>query len=207
MLDWIERENRSLVIGISGHGAAGKTTFTEQLVERLPFDVNVLNTDPYIVSSDIRKYTMMPYTYEGVAYTSKMTACHPAAHFIPALERDIAMLHNGLDVMTIDAHYAPSERLHRKHRITIVEGMSVAFAHADLFDVRLYFYTDSETEFHRRASRDITERGMKLDYLKASHNDRRMQYELFMHPYSEQFDVVVKSTIAQPWIVEKNTLV
>ncbi len=38
--EWINATNEQIIIGISGHGAAGKTTFSKQLV-----------------SSDIRKHS------------------------------------------------------------------------------------------------------------------------------------------------------
>ena len=60
------------------------------------------------------------------------------------------------------------------------------------------------TEFSRRSSRDITERGIDIDYLKQSHEERRIQYEVFMHPYSQNFDIIIKSSDEQ-FYVEKNT--
>ncbi len=59
--------DKRIIIGVSGHGAAGKTTFAEKLSNVLnQAEVNYFNTDPYIVSSDIRKQTMINYTYQNV---------------------------------------------------------------------------------------------------------------------------------------------
>lgn len=67
LVDWIDSKEERFVIGVSGHGAAGKTTFTEKLTQRLDNkEINYLNTDPYIVSSDIRKNAAIDYTYDGV---------------------------------------------------------------------------------------------------------------------------------------------
>ena len=44
------------------------------------------------------------------------------------------MVKDGLDLYTIDPHYMKSELISSKNRITIVEGMSVAFLKPDLFD-------------------------------------------------------------------------
>lgn len=143
--------------------------------------------------------------YKEISYRSKMNACHPAAHNISSLERDICMIKNNMDLLTIDTHYSPSEILSSQNQLTIVEGMCVAFTNPKLFDLLIYFYTDGDTEFERRAVRDIEERGMAIDYLKQSHNNRRMQYEIFMHPYSQNFDVIIKSTQTEPTIIEKNT--
>ena len=46
---------------------------------------------------------------------------------------------------------------------------------------------------------------MDIEYLKQSHTDRRMQYEVFMHPYNQNFDIIIKSTQTEPTIIEKNT--
>lgn len=53
----IRSNERKVIIGISVHGAAGKTTFTNQLIKLLgQDDVNYINTDPYIIStSNMRK--------------------------------------------------------------------------------------------------------------------------------------------------------
>lgn len=204
IIRWIHDSGKKLIIGISGHGAAGKTTFAHLLMEELNQGVNYLNTDPYIVSSSIRKYAMIDYTYKGTLHRFKMTACHPAAHHVPSLERDILMLRESMNLRTIDTHYLKSEILFSQNKLTIVEGMSVAFANPELFDLLIYFYTNGNTELERRFGRDIEERGTDIDYLKQSHNERRIQYEVFMHPYSKNFDIIIKNT-SETVNVEGNT--
>ncbi|WP_338652069.1 phosphoribulokinase [Lysinibacillus sp. Y5S-8] len=207
ILELIRFADKRIIIGISGHGAAGKTTFAEKLLKVLnQAEVNYLNTDPYIVSSDIRKQTMISYTYQNVNHRFKMTACHPAAHHLPSLERDIQMIRAGLDLLTIDTHYMKSTLISSKKQITIVEGMSVAFIDPELFDFKIYFYTDGATELKQRSDRDVLERGIDINYLKQSHDERRIQYELFMHPYCQHFDMVIK-TEGDEILIEKNTLV
>ena len=203
LANWIQATDRKIVIGISGHGAAGKTTFANELLDRLGSgDVNYLNTDPYIVSPDIRRLSAIDYSYENEDHRFKMTACHPAAHHLGALERDVRMARDGLDFYTIDVHYMERALISSENQLTIVEGMSAAFIDPELFDLRIYFYTDGETELMRRSSRDVAERGTDLEYLKFSHAERRIQYEVFMHPYSENFDIVIK-TVGEQQFVEK----
>lgn len=195
ILSWIKTTNEQLVIGISGHGAAGKTTFTNRLLNLLDNnEINYLNTDPYIVSSTIRKHAVIDYTYQNENHRYKMTACHPSAHHLPSLERDVQMVRAGLDFYTIATHYKESELLSSKNKVTIVEGMSAAFIDPDLFDLKIYFYTDGETELKRRSGRDVVERGTDINYLKQSHEERRIQYEVFMHPYSQHFDIIIKTS-------------
>ena len=195
IVTWVKKKDRSIVIGISGHGAAGKTTFANKLIDHLnQSEVNYINTDPYIVSSDIRKHTIINYTFRNEQHHFKMTACHPAAHHLPSLERDIQMVREGLDLLTIDTHYMKSALISSKSKITIVEGMSVAFINQKLFDLKIYFYTDGDTELKRRSGRDILERGTNIDYLRQSHEERRIQYELFMHSFRQHFDIIVKTS-------------
>ncbi len=207
ILKWLKSMDKRIIIGISGHGAAGKTTFAGKLINSLNQDkVNYINTDPYIISSDIRKQTFIDYTYQNEEHHYKMTACHPAAHHLPSLERDVQMIRAGLDLLTIETHYMKSSVISSKKQLTIVEGMSVAFIDPLLFDLKIYFYTDGAMELKRRSSRDVRERETAIDYLRQSHNERRIQYELFMHPYCKHFDIVMK-TEADKIYIEKNTLI
>ena len=64
----------------------------------------------------------------------------------------------------------------------------------DLFDLTVFLYTDGKTEISRRKTRDISERGIALNYLEQSHEHRRIQYDLFMHPYHQNFDVVINNS-------------
>jgi uridine kinase len=190
----ISKHNNKMIIGISGHGASGKTTIAEKLRKALaPDEVNYINTDPYIIGSSLRKYAKIGYQYHNEEHFYKMTACHPAAHNIAGLERDIQMIRDGFDIKTIDTSYMPSKLISSQNRVSIVEGMSVAFTKPELYDLTIYLYTNGDTEFSRRSVRDISERGMDINYLKQSHEERRIQYELFMHPYHQNFDIVIKN--------------
>ncbi|MEK3863554.1 phosphoribulokinase [Paenibacillus sp. FSL H7-0716] len=202
----ISGEANRFIIGISGHGASGKTTFAHNLLKLLQRDdVNYINTDPYIVESSLRKYTSIDYEYKNAHYHDKVTACHPAAHHISALERDIHMLRDGLDFYTIGTDYTKSMFISSQNKINIVEGMSVAFTDPNLYDLKIYLYTDGETELVRRSIRDVSERGTDINYLRKSHEQRRMQYELFMHSYHHKFDIVLKNS-NEEYVLEKGTL-
>ncbi|WP_217585844.1 uridine kinase family protein [Lentibacillus saliphilus] len=193
--NWIQATEDRIIIGISGHGAAGKTTFAHQLISQLnAYSVNYLNTDPYIVSSGIRKQTNLSYTYEGDRHHYKMTACHPAAHQLSSLERDIQMVRSGLDFFTIDTDYLERQLISGENQLTLIEGMCAAFIDPDMFDLTIYFYTDDDTELMRRSNRDTNERGADLADVQQSHNERRIQYKLFMHPYRNRFDVIIKTS-------------
>ncbi|AGY82436.1 uridine kinase family protein [Carnobacterium inhibens] len=205
VINWINKSDKPVIIGISGHGAAGKTTFSTKLAHLIGLnEVAYINTDPYMITSQLRQYTIIQYRYQNKDYHSKMTACHPDAHHIVSLERDIRMVKSGLDFYTIDTFYSKSELISPK-KVTIIEGMSVAFVDPELIDLKIYFYTDDETELMRRVGRDVLERGTDINALRQSHKQRRIQYELFMHPYRKTFDMIIKNSDEEIW-VEKNLL-
>lgn len=189
----IHKQNDKVLIGISGPGAAGKTTFAKKLINSLDTEVNYLNTDPYIIT-DVRKYAVISYTYEKKNHMYKMTACHPAAHNLLVLTRDIEMLKEGFTFKTIGTDYAKSMILSANNKINIVEGMSVAFLDLELFDFTIYLHVNGDVELARRMDRDVKDRGRSIKHLKHSHIERRIQYELFMHPMSEKFDLVIENS-------------
>lgn len=204
--NWISKEDKRIIIGISGHGASGKTTFTNNLLKILGHeDVNTINTDPYIIGSHLRKYTFIDYEYKNQHHHDKMTACHPAAHHIFALERDLHMMRDGLDFYSVGMNSVKSTLVSSQNKLNIVEGMSVAFTDPKLYDLKIYLYTDGETELLRRGIRDVAERGTNINYLRKSHDARRIQYDLFMHPYHRNFDIVLKNS-NETYILEKDNL-
>ena len=83
-------------LGIYGHGASGKSTFAQELYQALDSTtVNLLKTDPYIISG---RYLVVPKD----ASNQKVTACLPVAHELASLERDILALQAGIDILTIE---------------------------------------------------------------------------------------------------------
>lgn len=83
--------------------------------------------------------------------------------------------------------------------------MTVAFTDPNLYDLKVYLYTDGETELTRRSIRDVAERGTDINYLRKSHEERRIQYDLFMHPYHRNFDLVLKNS-NEDYILEKSSI-
>ena len=192
IVEFIKRSNHQIMIRIGGHGGSGKSTFCQELIQCLdPKDYNLISTDTYIVNSNLRKHTKAKYMYNGIEHEAKVTACMPEAHNVDILERDIRALRNGIDIMTIETSWQQSERLDATKKVTILEGMTSTFIDSKWVDLSIYFYTDNETELKRRFDRDVRERGIDIEFLKASQDERRIQYELFMHPLIEKFDIVI----------------
>ena len=172
-------------LGIYGHGASGKSTFAQELYQALDSTtVNLLETDPYITSE---RHLVVPKQ----APNQKVTACLPVAHELESLERDILALQAGMDILTIDEPWKPSQVLSGSKPILVVEGMSVGFLPKELFDKTVCFYTDEETELKRRLARDTTVRNRDTKFILASQQMRRMQYLQYYKETESRADILI----------------
>ena len=172
-------------LGIYGHGASGKSIFTQELYQALDSTtVNLLETDPYITSG---RHLVVPKD----APNKKVTACLPVAHELASLRRDILALQAGMDVLTIEEPWKASEVLSGAKPVLIVEGMSVGFLPKELFDKTICFYTDEETELKRRLARDTTVRNRDASFIFASHQMRREQYLQYYKETESRADTLV----------------
>ena len=172
-------------LGIYGHGASGKSTFAQELFQVLDAEkANLLETDPYIT---FKRHLVVPKQ----APDQKVTTCLPVAHELASLERDILALKAGMDILTIDEPWKPSEVLSGSKPILIIEGMSVGFLPKELFDKTICFYTDEETELKRRLARDTTMRNRDASFILASHQMRREQYLRYYKETESKADILV----------------
>ena len=172
-------------LGIYGHGASGKSTFAQELYQALDSaKVNLLETDPYITSN---RHLVVPKESPD----QKVTACLPVAHELVSLERDILTLKAGMDILTIEEPWKPSEVLSGSKPILIVEGMSVGFLPKELFDKTICFYTDAETELKRRLDRDTAVRKRDANFIRNTHKERREQYNRYYKETESRADILV----------------
>ena len=175
-------------LGIYGHGASGKSTFAQELYQALDSTtVNLLETDPYITSE---RHLVVPKQ----APDQKVTACLPVAHELASLKRDILALQAGMDVLTIDEPWKPSEVVLGAKPILIVEGMSVGFLPKELFDKTVCFYTNEETELKRRLARDTTVRNGDASFILASQKMRREQYLQYYKETESKADILINQS-------------
>lgn len=175
-------------VRIYGHGASGKSTLVAELLTYLdPEQVNLIETDAYIIDGQLRQLVRPADTPH-----QKVTAFMPVSHELASLTRDIQALQKGMDVLTIDCSpWAPQQVLTGSKPILIVEGMSSAFLDKSLFDLSIACYTDPETELTRRLARDVAERGGNPEAIRANEPVRRQQYETYYQHLLEEADILV----------------
>ena len=104
------------------------------------------------------------------------------------------MLQKGMDCLTADFPWSQEKILRADCPVTIVEGITPTFLEEELFDLSLFFHTDADTELQRRLERDTTQRGRQPDFILKTQTHRRRQYELYMEPYKEEFDMIINQS-------------
>lgn len=183
------KKKEKITIRIYGHGASGKSTFTKKLVEKLnPEKINLLETDPYIISGYYRDLVQ-----PKESPNQKVTANIPVSHELNSLKRDILALQQGLNILTIEEPWCKSVILNAERPILIVEGMSSAFLPKELFDLSVCLKTTSETELKRRAIRDTKDRGRNLEFIRKTHKSRREQYINYYQPFEKDADILIET--------------
>ena len=181
---------RPIVIGISGGSAAGKTTFTDMLADRLvDFGPVVLNQDSYF-----RDWSALPEDERE----SKRTANHPRAVLWKHLIADVKRLREG---RTIEMP-PPGTRAFRRggdpqkivpERLIIVEGHLIFSQEAlrSLLDIKLFLEVDTHERVLRRMLRN-TESGMSLkDAVAWYRRDVIPNYRVYTEPTRVYADLIV----------------
>lgn len=185
--DWLNSRQgkRKTVLRITGGGGAGKSVFMQAVCGLVDSRVAALNTDSYLVSSFLRRSVK-----DEVG--ERLTACHPEATFLPALERDVSMLKSGRDILLVpDSHQKP--RPLQSETNVIIEGIGAIFVPAVYFDLSIFVFCDEEIEMARRISRDSVKRGVDTATVVADFKIRRGQFNRHVWPRRSECELVLMS--------------
>ncbi len=181
---------RPIVIGISGGSAAGKTTFTDMLADRLAnFGPVVLNQDSYF-----RDWSALPEDVREI----RRTANHPRAVLWEHLIAHVKCLREGQAIEIPP----PDTRAFRRgddpqkiapDRLIIVEGHLIFSQEAlrSLLDIKLFLDVDTHERVLRRMLRN-TSSGMALqDAVAWYRRDVVPNYRVYTEPTSAYADLIV----------------
>lgn len=193
--DWSTRQSAK-TIAITGNGASGKSALADAICSTLTDGCNLLYTDPYLVSSELRRLA---------GANGRLTACHPEATFMPALERDMQSLRSGHGIWTVEDFGLPSQEL-PPNRLTVVEGIAAAFVSSSLIDASIFVYCDEDEEMRRRLERDVKVRGQVEDKIRKDFAIRRAQFEQYVWPVRSNCHMVLKSLPNYEFVVEQDSL-
>jgi len=181
---------KSLVIGIAGGTASGKSTVASQVVQSLGERCVHLMHDRY--------YRGVPRERNPAEHNFD----HPDALETDRLVRDLDELRRGRSVRVPRYDFSTSSRLPEEDTLTprpvvIVEGILV-LTDAELrsrFDHRVFVFTPDDVRLSRRIRRDIAERGRTWDEVLEQYEQTvRPMHEAFVAPSSAHADLVLDGT-------------
>lgn len=150
-----------IVIGVAGGTGSGKTTVSQQILERIGSQqIAFLQHDSYYCEE----------SHLPLVERAKRNYDHPESLDTPLLVEHLLRLRRGeaVAVPVYDfATYSRGDepRMVMPAPVVLVEGILI-FAEAslrELMDIRIFVDTDADIRFIRRLRRDIFERGRSLD--------------------------------------------
>ena len=181
---------RSLVLGIAGGSASGKSTVVEEVVRQLGAGRTArLPHDAYY-------YDLSHLTLEA---RRSVNVDHPDSLETELLIHHLQELRAGrsVDVPVYDfsLHTRTAAAVHvAAEAVIIVEGILV-LAEPELrklMDLRIYIDTDPDLRFIRRLSRDITERGRTVESVTEQYlSTVRPMHLQFVEPSKRYADIIV----------------
>lgn len=177
---------KTIMIGIAGDSAAGKTTLSQGIAEALGQDqVTAICCDHY------HKYNRKQRSQLGIS------ALEPAGNYIDIMEQHFRLLREGEPILKpiynhdtgdFDApeYIAPTKYI-------IIEGL-LPFHTRRMrlcFDVKVYLNPPEELRYKWKIKRDTTKRGYTHDQVMASMQKRQDLSPQYIHPQRAMADMVV----------------
>src|SRR3989338_10069704 len=180
----------TIIIGISGASASGKSLLANTIVNELGSDrVVVISEDSYY--KDLHNLPLEE--------RAKTNFDHPDALDHELLIEHLKLLREGKTVeiprYDFSQHQRRKETRHiGQHRIIVLEGilLFVDPALRSMMDIRIFMDTSLDICLMRRLRRDLLERGRSLEsILEQYQNTVRPMYLQFIEPSKKYADIIV----------------
>jgi uridine kinase len=181
---------RSIVVGIAGGSASGKSTVVRELVRLLlPHETSVLSHDAYY--NDL--------SYMPLEHRIKVNVDHPDSLETLLLVEHIGSLLAGREIEVPSYDYVSQTRSQRGVHITpapvvIIEGLLVLGDPAlrALMDLAVFVDASETARLRRRIARDVLERGRSESEVVEQHHARvQPMHDEFVEPSRRSADLVV----------------
>ncbi len=181
---------QSLIIGIGGPSAGGKTTLTNRIKENLNHDeVEIIKYDDYYKSQD---HLELEERY-------KTNYDHPNAFDTSLLIEHLHKLKSGQGIQKPLYDYIKHTRKKETEKIEpkkviILEGIFTLLDEElrDLLDIKLYAAEDSDICFIRRLIRDTKERGRTQESVIEQYTKTvKPMQEKFVSPTKKYADIII----------------
>lgn len=183
-------KKNTIIIGISGASASGKSLLANTIVNELGSDqVVIISEDAYY-----KDHSNIPFEERA-----KVNYDHPDAFDHQLLHSHLLDLQVGktiqVPIYNHSQHVREKEaRRIGKHTIIVLEGilLFVEPQLRELMDIRIFMETSLDICLIRRLKRDIKERGRSLDsVLKQYEETVRPMYLQFIDPSKRYADLIV----------------
>lgn len=177
---------RSIVLGIVGDSAAGKTTLTRGIAQVLGEDnVTVICTDDY------HRYDRAQRAEKGIS------ALHPDCNYLDIIEQHLALLRDGQPILKpIYNHdtgaFDPPEYIEPR-KYVIVEGL-LGYSTPKMlesYDVRTYLAPPESLRASWKIKRDTRKRGYTEEQVLEQLGKREPDSEAFIRPQRKWSDMIV----------------
>lgn len=181
---------KTIIIGISGASASGKSLLANTIVNELGSDqVVVISEDSYY-----KDHSNIPFEER-----TKINYDHPNSLDHELLYQHLLQLQAGecIEVPTYNHSMHIREKATRKigqHSIIVLEGilLFVEKPLRELMDIRIFMETALDICLIRRLSRDINERGRTLDSVIKQYDETvRPMFLQFIEPSKRYADIIV----------------
>lgn len=179
----------TIVVGIAGGTASGKSTVVEKIQEYFPHDVVVICHDYYYLAHDELSYDER----------CKLNYDHPRAFETELMARDIKQLKEGKPIYCPQYDYTTHNRSQEVLRVEpkpviILDGILVLEDPLlrELMDVKIFVDTDADERLRRRIIRDMRERGRSIEsILEQYSNTVKPMHEQFIEPSKKHADIII----------------
>jgi phosphoribulokinase len=177
---------RSIILGVVGDSAAGKTTLTRGLV-RVLGEENVT----HVCVDDYHRYDRVQRA------EMQITPLDPACNYMDMMAQHIGHMRNGEPILKPvyqhkDGTFGPLVRVDAQ-RFSVVEGLLGYYTEElrKLFDVRIYLAPPEELRRQWKVSRDCSRRGYTTEQVLAELDKREPDSDAFIRPQKKFADIVV----------------
>ena len=179
-------QQKSILLGVVGDSAAGKTTISSGIAKILGEDrVTILCTDDY------HRYDRAQRKEMGIS------ALDPACNYMAVMEQHLDLLRRGRPILKpIYNHHTggfDAPEYIEPAEFIIAEGL-LGFHNRGLrrnFDVKVYLQPETELRYAWKIARDTKKRGYTEEQVRASLAKRVNDSKDFIEPQTDKADILV----------------
>jgi phosphoribulokinase len=177
------KTSKPLIVGITGAGGAGKTTFADNIVLYYGKEhCATIDLDDYLISREERG-------------TLGLTGYHPQANNLSLARDNILELINCKDIQKPTYNHVTGKsgetQIVNSRPLIIIEGVTTLYPElADLINISFYLDALESTQIQSRIERDVNKRGYTLQQALTLFEALKPDYKKYIEPGKKLASVV-----------------